>query len=71
MNRTLHTTTSLELQSLVMQSVRSYTGKHLANTVDSRFLYNMFTLHTIGTLNDILFTLKSQTHGSINIGTSI
>lgn len=68
MNRTLHTTTSLELQSLVMQSVRSYTGKHLANTVDSRFLYNMFTF---GTLNDILFTLKSQTHGSINIGTSI
>jgi len=68
MKQALHTTISLELQSLVMQSVRSYAVKHLANTVDSRFLYNMFTF---GTLNDILFTLRSQTRGSINIGNSI
>jgi len=68
MKQALHTTISLELQSLVMQSVRSYAVKHLANTVDSRFVYNMFTF---GTLNDILFTLRSQTRRSIDIGTCV
>lgn len=51
-----------------MNSARSYIAKHLVNTVDSRFLYNMFIF---GELNNILATLRSQTHGSIDIGTSL
>ena len=68
MKHTLQTTIGLDLRSQVMNSARSYIAKHLVNTVDSRFLYNMFIF---GELNNILATLRSQTHDSINIGTSI
>ena len=68
MKPTLQTTIVLDLRSQVMNSARSYIAKHLVNTVDSRFLYNMFIF---GELNNILATLRSQTHGSIDIGTSL
>ena len=68
MKHTLQTTIGLDLRSHVMNSARSYIAKHLVNTVDSRFLYNMFIF---GELNNILATLRSQTRESINIGTSI
>ena len=68
MKQTLQTTLGLDLRSQVMNSTRSYIAKHLVNTVDSRFLYNMFIF---GELNNILATLRSQTCISIDIGTSI
>ena len=63
MKHTLQTTIGLDLRSQVMNSARSYIAKHLVNTVDSRFLYNMFIF---GELNNILEISKQRIEQTTN-----